>query len=183
MGFTPPTGVSSVTLPKTSIPCVPYLRISWARPGRLRPVVLEDDAAHAPLLRELRHLERVPLPGVAVGSMVRVKVDGAGKRGIRELLVDGRLRISSLVRLPVRLGGRLRQKWPNRNGGSRPRPSGRARRRSEVALSHHQVLGTLRPVQPHARTAAAGSRGSSCWSRDTACTGRSPASSVRGRVR
>ena len=33
MGFTPPTGVSSVTLPKTSIPCVPYLRTSQARPA------------------------------------------------------------------------------------------------------------------------------------------------------
>ena len=32
--------------------------------------------------------------------------------GIRELLIDGRLRLSSLVRFPVRLGGRLRQKRP-----------------------------------------------------------------------
>src|SRR4029450_5130612 len=71
--------------------------------GRFRPVVLEDDAAHAPLLRELHDLERVPLPGVAVGSVMCVQVDGPDERGIGELLIDRWLWVPGLIRFPVRL--------------------------------------------------------------------------------
>ena len=79
--------------------------------GRLRPVVLENDGAHAPFFRELHDLEGVPLPLVGIGSVVRVQVDGPGQHRIRQLLIDGWIRLPSLVRLPVRLWGRLLRRY------------------------------------------------------------------------
>ena len=48
---------------------------------RLGPVVLQDDGAQPTLLRQLHDFERVPLAGVAVGTVVRVQVDGSREDG------------------------------------------------------------------------------------------------------
>ena len=108
--------------------------------GRLRPVILENHAAHAALLRQLRDLEAVPRARIAVGIAVRVQIDGADERGIGQMLVDGGRIFPVLVRFP----GRLRTK----RDASRPQPDGHSHHRSE---HHHEPLLSCRHRSPRSR--------------------------------
>ena len=42
---------------------------------RFRPVILEDEAAHAAFLRKLGDLESIPLAGIGIRAVMRVYVD------------------------------------------------------------------------------------------------------------
>ena len=111
-------------------------------PGRLGPVILQDHAAHAALLRQLRDLEAVPRARIAVRIAVSVQIDGADERGIGQMLVDGGRIFPVLVRLP----GRLRTQRDAR----RPQPDGHSHHRSE---HHHQPLLSCRHRSPRSRRA------------------------------
>ena len=53
-----------------------------------RVMVLENDAAQTAILVETSDLEPVPLARVAVGIAMRVQIDRANERRIRQMLVD-----------------------------------------------------------------------------------------------
>ncbi len=68
--------------------------------GRLAPMVLEHQAAHAALARDLRNLERVPLAIVGIGPEMRMDVDRPLQHGILEMLLDRALGELALERFP-----------------------------------------------------------------------------------
>ena len=71
--------------------------------GGLGPVILQHDPAQAALLRQLRDLEGIGIPRIAVGIVMRMQVDGADDRRIGQMLIGLRHGRLVLVGFPVGL--------------------------------------------------------------------------------
>jgi hypothetical protein len=104
-----------VTLPKHLETWRRVLADQIREARRLRPVVLQDDAAHPAFLREPSHFERVPLARITVRVMMDVKIDRPDQGGSVSFWSTDGATLRFLYGSPMRLRGwRLRAERANR---------------------------------------------------------------------